>query len=127
MIETIIIGDDEKSPERIDSLPDTETPTRVELSELPVETIVQFYGLHPDSKYICKIVGSETEKKIKIWFKGNNPCAIAPLERMVSIDNKNGETEYGVIEVDKGYILPHFYYRNIRTANPKLGVIISRR
>ncbi len=112
--------DGEGAPARIDSLPDVETPERVELNGLPIGTIVQFYGAHSASKYICKIVGSEEEKRIKVWFKGNIPSAIAPLEEIISCDLRNTLVECGVIETGKNYVLPHFWYKDINTTKPTL-------
>ena len=106
--------DYEDSPERIDLLEEgVETPQRLDLRTVPLDTVVIFYGLHPDSKYVAKVIGPESERRIKIWFKGNVPAAIGSIEDIFSWESKlEFKTRaIGVMEVGKNYYLPHFYYR----------------
>ena len=104
--------DGEKSPSRLDLENNFETKKRIELCEEPLGTIIQFRGVHPDSEYICKIVDSENEKKIKVWFKGRYPSAIVSIDKIISFSGPitNWIEEKGVIEIGKSYVLPHFYY-----------------
>ena len=106
------LNDSLPSPERIDEAEGIETPTRADLRELPLDTIIQFYGIHPDSVYICQLTGTDTERKIKIWFKGRANCAIGSIDTMIAMKGAAGfdGAERGIMEVGKNYVLPHFYY-----------------
>jgi len=103
--------DREESPSRLDLEKNIETPIRIELGKELVGTIIQFHGVHADSKYICKI---DSQKRIKIWFKGMYPSAIAPIETIISLSRLNTglAAEKGVLEIGKAYVLPHFYYQH---------------
>ncbi|MBW2990195.1 hypothetical protein KY348_00650 [Candidatus Woesearchaeota archaeon] len=114
----VVIDGFEKSPDRIDApygieVKGVETPDRVELKELPLGTVVQFYGLHPDSKYICLIAGTEEHKQIKVWLKGRGNGAVGDLEAITSVDYRaprEKAVEEGVMEIRKNYFMPTFEY-----------------
>lgn len=116
--------DGEKAPTYLSTSGNDESQKRIELAKVPIGTVIEFKGQHPDSEYICKIVGSENERKIKIWFKGRNPCALAPIEDIVSFQFPISETnlEKGVMEVGKSYVLPHFYYDYDTPQGTKLNI-----
>lgn len=100
----------ERSPKRIDGVEGVETPKRVDLKELPLGTIVQFYGVHPDSKYITLLTGPETDRQVKIWLKGRGNGVVVSIDLIVSEHLPTGVKETGIMEVGKTYFLPEFYY-----------------
>ncbi|MBI2542014.1 hypothetical protein HYV80_04860 [Candidatus Woesearchaeota archaeon] len=89
-----------------------ETPDRADLKELPLETVIQFYGYHPASRYTAKLTQDEAGRRvIKIWFAHNLPCAIGPIENIRSSEGLTGEgLERGVMQIGKNYDLPTFAY-----------------
>ena len=102
----------EESPGRIDGVEGVETPSRVDLRELPLGTIIEFFGSHPDSKYITLLCGSESHRQIKIWQKGKGNGAIASIDCLFSRDfeNLSLEPQLGFLEIGKNYFLPDFHY-----------------
>ena len=102
----------EKSPERIDELEGVETPNRVDLKELPLGSVIQFYGVHHDSKYITLLCGPESDRQIKIWLKGRGNGAIGSIDCLFSQDFlvRPRISQLGILEVGKNYCLPHFYF-----------------
>ena len=112
----------EKSPERLtydgsgDLKPGVKEVQRIDLRELPLDAVLQFRGIHPDAAYICKVVGPESSRQIKIWYKGRGGCAVTSIDTIGSWDDywkKHG----GIMEVDAQYMIPYFEYdrdRNLR-------------
>lgn len=107
-----VIEEFENAPDRIDGVDGVETPDRVELQELPVGTVVQFYGSHPDSKYIGLIVGTDDHKQIKVWLKGRGNGAVGNLDAIVSLNFGDcpNPLEEGVMELGRNYVIPYFLY-----------------
>ena len=60
----------EKAPPRIDQEEGVEKPERVDLREIPIGTVIEFFGEHQDSKYLMVLVQNESERQVKIWLKG---------------------------------------------------------
>jgi len=116
----------EKSPDWIDRVDGVETPERVDLEDLPVGTTVQFYGLHPDSIYICLVDGcEESGKTIKIWLKGRGNGAVGDLDAIVSEDlASGGSPEGGVMQVGMYYSLPTFIYDKDKNLALQFGMQI---
>ena len=105
--------DGEQSPPIISNDINAEQPTRIDLKELSLGDVIEFHGIHPDSYYFCKIIEEVGEKKIKIWFKGRYPGAIAPLEDIGSVYWKDGKfvEDKSAMELNRPYCIPHFYYK----------------
>ena len=99
----------EIAPDRIDQ-ESVEKPYRINLRELPFGTIIEFFGVHLDSKYICLLAGTESDRQIKIWLKGRGNGAIGSIDNLASIDFGLRTSREGVLEVGKNYGLPEFYY-----------------
>lgn len=111
------------APEWIRDLEGVETPDMVDLREVPIGTVIQFHGLHPDSIYIAKVIGKENKREIVLWFKRREPPAIGSIDAIVSApsaDFNSPETRRGVMQI-KGfegldprtrghYLLPEFSY-----------------
>ncbi|MFH1072295.1 MAG: hypothetical protein V1743_02600 [Nanoarchaeota archaeon] len=94
---------------------------RVDLREVPLETCIEFHGRHPDSYYFMQVIGPESARQVKVWFKGRAPAAVAPIECIVAVDyskvdwkqEKEGAGwEKGVMQVELIYHMPHFYYED---------------
>ena len=83
---------------------------RVELAQIPLESIIQFKGFHPASRYRCKITDIEGERMIKIWLNLTSQCVIGPIRNIVAEDMINRRVELAVMEVDKNYVMPYFKY-----------------
>ncbi|MFH1589208.1 MAG: hypothetical protein ABIB43_01435 [archaeon] len=102
----------EKSPEQLDTDPLAESVQEVDLHELPLGTIIQFHGSHPDSKYLSYLCGLEEDKQIKLWLKGQGNPAVTSIENMVSTIHYNPfEQLNGVMKIGKTYILPTFNFK----------------
>ncbi|MBI4439824.1 hypothetical protein HY638_02530 [Candidatus Woesearchaeota archaeon] len=102
----------EKSPKFIGGNEGVQTSERVELCGLPLGTVIQFHGAHPDSKYLCLIAGTESHKQIKIWLKGRGNGAIGDLDAIVSRDLGAAQSipETGVMQIGRNYFMPTFSY-----------------
>lgn len=87
---------------------------RVDLREVPLETLLRFHGNHTDSWYIVQVTGSEQDRKAKIWHKARANAAIAPIDSILTYADISeltaGHVERGIMEVGKNYILPNFGY-----------------
>jgi len=88
-----------------------ETPHRVDLRGLPLDTIVEFHGKHPVSRYIAKLTEDESGRKIKIWLNREANCAIGPIDSVVSLEIPSFAVQKGVMEIGKNYVMPNFNYR----------------
>ena len=82
---------------------------RVDLRELPLDSLVQFYGTNPASVYIAKLCGDEEGKKIKIWWGDHIAnCIMGPVDEIVSFEKGMINLEEGVMELGKNYFMPTF-------------------
>ena len=92
---------------------------RVNLREVPLESVIEFYGVHPASRYRCRIIGAGGEREIKIWFSHLANCAIGSIDSIISMDLKKFQPgaeeatfmERAVMEIGKLYMMPHFEHR----------------
>jgi len=103
----------ERSPPPIDRVEDVEHPKRLDLREISIGSVVQFHGEHPDSIYICRLSGSESDRKIKIWLKGRGNGAIGSIDALRSRHSMRQWpwiVEKGVLEIGKNYVIPTFKY-----------------
>jgi len=113
MLRFSVIDGFETSPGRIDEnvgIRGALKPKRIDLRETQIGSVIQFYGIHPDSKYNCLLSGTEDERKIKIWLKGRGNGAIGSIDLMISQSFRESTLEKGVLELGKNYLLPTFWY-----------------
>jgi hypothetical protein len=76
----------------------------VDLDNVPLGTIIEFQGIHPESIYSMQIVEKEGRSYVDLWFKGRPGCF-----RSLTSEWKNDKYNLAV-KVGSGYIVPHFYY-----------------
>lgn len=104
--------------------------TRVNLREVPLETVILFCGFHPDSWYLAQVVGPNSERQVKLWHKENGKAVIGSIDAIISFRNiqdfLNKTVERGVMEVGKQYILPYFSH-TIEDGTSKVVLEGSRR
>ena len=90
---------------------------RVDLREIPLESVIEFWGVHTISIYLCKVTEAAPEdRKIKIWFNRLANCAVGSIDSILSIDLKKNQpgadeatfVERAVMEVGKLYMMPTF-------------------
>ncbi len=115
----------ERSPEPVHMVEGIERPKRVDLRELLLGTVIQFYGLHADSKYICLLGGTEDNRQIKIWLKGRGNGAIGTIDELVSWDCKDMpdiKPEKGILELGKYYDMPTFTYYDDKDVTDQIAV-----
>lgn len=86
--------------------------SRVDLREVPLESMILFTGTHSVSAYMCRIEWYEGERKIKIWSRPDVNCVIGSIDLIESnyYDENLGKemTEKAVMEINKGYSMPYF-------------------
>ena len=111
-----------ESPERLtyegsgELKPGVKEVQRIDLRELPLDTVLQFHGIHSDATYICKVVGPESSRQIKIWYKGRDGCAVTSIDTIGSWDD-DWKKQEGIMKVYAQYMIPYFEYdrdRNLR-------------
>ncbi|MBI4143440.1 hypothetical protein HY487_00995 [Candidatus Woesearchaeota archaeon] len=84
---------------------------RVDLRELPLETVIEFHGRHPVSIYTAKLTTDEEGRRlIKIWLNRRASCAIGPIDSVISCEAPGIGVERGVMQVGQLYLMPTFRY-----------------
>ena len=90
---------------------EAEKVQRLDLRQLELGSFIEFSGVHPGSNYIVLLIGSENDRRIKLWLKGYSQNGVTgTIDDLISINPEGLHTERGVLEVKKNYILPTFYH-----------------
>ncbi len=89
---------------------------KLDLTAVPLESTVLFYGTDYASEYVCTITEMERERMIKVWWnpKVKSQCALGPLVNVVAFDITdviNATIKKGVMQVGRQYVMPYFDHR----------------
>ncbi len=107
-----------------------ETPDRIDLRDLPLDTLIEFHGVHPVSRYLVQLTDitrmqeigarlqksmqlpeSQSGKYIKVWWLNHTEsnCAVGPLDGLAWFED-SPEERY-LMAIGKSYTIPYFTYR----------------
>lgn len=90
-----------------------ESVKSVDLHKLSPGSIINFFGLHPISRYTCLLEEVEGKPRIRVWLDPEYGSIVGPVDNIVSIHGSKRRT--GVMDTSGSYMMAYFIYSEGQT------------